>query len=61
MNSARAGFYWWQLDLTYWMLRGLQSVGVVWDLHEVPASVMEEGRRGGRDAAVQPGETTGSD
>jgi len=45
MNSARAGFYWWELDLTYYVLRLLALLGVVWDLHAVPAKVLEEGKR----------------
>jgi stearoyl-CoA desaturase (delta-9 desaturase) len=44
MNAARAGFYRWELDLSYLMLRGLAALHVVWDLHEVPAAVLEEGR-----------------
>ena len=31
---ARQGLHWWQLDLTYLLLRGLAVVGVVWDLRE---------------------------
>jgi stearoyl-CoA desaturase (Delta-9 desaturase) len=46
MNSARAGFYWWELDLSYAALCGLEKLGVVWDLHAVPEAVLEEGRRG---------------
>ena len=32
MSSARQGFLWWEIDLTYYLLRGLEVVGVVWDL-----------------------------
>ncbi|MEO5734269.1 MAG: acyl-CoA desaturase [Rubrivivax sp.] len=45
MNAARAGFYWWQIDITYWILRGLEQLGIVWDLHEVPQAVLQEARR----------------
>jgi stearoyl-CoA desaturase (delta-9 desaturase) len=44
MNAARAGFFWWQLDPTYWILRVLERLGIVWDLHEVPQAVLQEGR-----------------
>jgi len=37
--SARQGFYWWEIDCTYYVLRGLAAVGVVWDLHSVPDHV----------------------
>jgi stearoyl-CoA desaturase (Delta-9 desaturase) len=46
MNAARAGFYWYELDPSYWVLRALALLGIVWDLKEVPAEVLEEGRRG---------------
>lgn len=49
MNAARAGFHWWQLDPTYWILRVLERLGIVWDLHEVPQAVLQEGRRTGPD------------
>jgi stearoyl-CoA desaturase (delta-9 desaturase) len=44
MNSVRAGHRWWELDLTYLILRALSLVGVVWDLHQVPSKVMAEGK-----------------
>ena len=56
MNAARAGFYWYEPDPTYWVLRALAVVGIVWDLKEVPAEVLEEGRRGvmaGRSVEVE--------
>jgi len=45
-GSARQGFYWWQIDPSYLMLRLLAALGLVWDLKPVPAAVLEEGRRG---------------
>ncbi len=30
--SARQGFYWWELDLTYYGLRALAALGLIWDL-----------------------------
>ena len=44
MNAARAGFYRWELDLSYALLRLLAGMRLVWDLHEVPSAVLEEGR-----------------
>ena len=37
MNSARQGFFWWEIDVTYTLLRVLARLGVVWDLRGVPA------------------------
>lgn len=36
-GSARQGFRWWEFDLTYYLLRALAAVGLVWDLKPVPA------------------------
>ncbi|MGE0787371.1 MAG: acyl-CoA desaturase [Sandaracinaceae bacterium] len=44
MNSARQGFYWWEIDLTYYVLRALGWLGLIWDIKEPPARVLEEGR-----------------
>jgi len=34
--AARQGFYWWEIDCTYYVLRALSAVGLIWDLHGVP-------------------------
>jgi stearoyl-CoA desaturase (delta-9 desaturase) len=39
MHSARQGFRWWELDLTYAVLRVLAALGIVWDLVEPPAAL----------------------
>lgn len=36
MASCRQGFRWWEIDLTYYALRALAAVGLVWDLREPP-------------------------
>lgn len=43
-SSARQGFYWWEIDITYYILRVLASLGIVWDLRAVPQRVLDEGR-----------------
>jgi stearoyl-CoA desaturase (delta-9 desaturase) len=40
-GSARNGFYWWEIDLSYYMLRALAMLGVVWDVRVVPEEVRE--------------------
>ncbi len=44
-GSARQGFYWWEVDLTYYVLRALSWTGLVWDLNPVPHRVYEAARR----------------
>ncbi len=39
-SSAKQGFFWWEIDPTYWVLRGLQRLGLVWDLRRPPADVL---------------------
>ena len=40
MSSANQGFYWWEIDLSYYMLRGLSAVGLVWDVRRAPMHVV---------------------
>lgn len=37
--SARQGFRWWEVDITYYVLRLMAALGLVWDLKPVPALV----------------------
>lgn len=38
-GSARQGFRWWELDLTYYGLKLMKWMGLVWDLKPVPAGL----------------------
>jgi len=42
--SARQGFYWWEVDLTYYVLLGMQGVGLIWDVRPVPESALRRDR-----------------
>jgi stearoyl-CoA desaturase (Delta-9 desaturase) len=43
-RSARNGFYWWELDLTWYTIRAMAALGLAWDLKAVPARIYEEAR-----------------
>jgi stearoyl-CoA desaturase (delta-9 desaturase) len=43
-RAARNGFYWWEIDLTWYVIRLMEAVGLAWDLQEVPERVYEEAR-----------------
>ena len=43
-GAARQGFYWWEIDLTYYGLRLLAAFGIIWDLKEVPVRVRDARR-----------------
>jgi stearoyl-CoA desaturase (Delta-9 desaturase) len=40
-SAARQGFYWWEIDASYYALRLLAALGVVWDLRPVPVAIRE--------------------
>jgi len=49
-GAARQGFYWWEVDVSYYGLRALAAVGLIWDLRGLPPGV-REARRAPRKAA----------
>ena len=42
-SSTNQGFYWWEIDVTYYLLRGMSAIGLIWDLKLVPATRRESG------------------
>lgn len=38
-GSVRQGFAWWEIDPTYYALRALSALGLVWDLRTVPPAM----------------------
>ncbi len=46
--SVRQGFRWWEYDPTYYALRALSWVGVVWDLRVPPKAVVRGEQRLGQ-------------
>ena len=54
-RSTRQGFFWWEIDCTYYILRALSAVGLVWDLHSPPKAVLEGNIEAGRPKAVRAG------
>ena len=39
-SSVRQGFRWWEIDPTFYILKALSWIGVVWDLKSPPAAVL---------------------
>ncbi len=35
-SSANQGFYWWEIDVSYYLIRLLGCVGLVWDIRKPP-------------------------
>ena len=40
-SSTRQGFYWWEIDITYYLLKVMSWMGIIWDLKPVPLSVRD--------------------
>jgi len=57
-RAARNGFYWWELDPTYWMVKALAWLGLASDLVPVPARVYAEARRLRAEPRTDTGRTT---
>jgi stearoyl-CoA desaturase (Delta-9 desaturase) len=60
-SSTRQGFRWYQIDMTYYVLKVASWTGLVWDLREPPAEVVSNEHRLGRNVvekvALQVAET----
>ncbi len=55
-RSCRQGFFWWEIDLTYYVLKALSLVGIVWDIQVPPEKVkngeVDVNARGGKKPVV---------
>ena len=40
--SARQGFMWWEIDITYYLIKLMELVGIIWDVKPVPRSILEK-------------------
>ncbi len=43
--SARQGFYWWEIDISYCILKVMSWMGIVKSLNPVPSRILLEGRK----------------
>jgi stearoyl-CoA desaturase (delta-9 desaturase) len=41
-SSANQGFHWWEVDITYYMLRIMSFCGLVWDLRRPPPETVAD-------------------
>ncbi|GMU44992.1 MAG: acyl-CoA desaturase [Xanthomonadales bacterium] len=39
--STRQGFYWWEIDLSYYALKAMSGLGLVWGLKPVPRRIRD--------------------
>ncbi|MEY4938308.1 MAG: hypothetical protein RIQ93_43 [Verrucomicrobiota bacterium] len=55
-SCTRNGFYWWEIDITYYGLKALSYTGLIWGLKPVPQSIMEEAARADHAATIAAAE-----
>jgi stearoyl-CoA desaturase (delta-9 desaturase) len=51
-NTARQGFYWWEIDVSYYIIVALSWLGLVWDVKPLPAEIREPRREQVTDVAA---------
>jgi stearoyl-CoA desaturase (delta-9 desaturase) len=39
-GAARQGFFWWEIDISYYLIRLLSFVGLVWDVRKPGAKAL---------------------
>jgi stearoyl-CoA desaturase (delta-9 desaturase) len=44
-NSTRQGFYWWEIDVSYYVLKAMSWLGIIWDLKPVPVEIRDHSPR----------------
>ena len=42
--STRQGFFWWEIDISYYLLRALAFLRIIKDLKSPPDHILEQGR-----------------
>jgi stearoyl-CoA desaturase (delta-9 desaturase) len=43
-SSANQGFYWWEVDVSYYLIKFLSVFGVVWDVRRPPRQALSRAR-----------------
>jgi stearoyl-CoA desaturase (Delta-9 desaturase) len=43
--SVRQGFYWWEIDISWYLLKTMSWLGLVWELKPVPARIRDSRSR----------------
>jgi stearoyl-CoA desaturase (delta-9 desaturase) len=43
-RAARNGFYWWEFDPTWYVIRAMAAVRLAWDVRAVPSRIYDEAR-----------------
>ena len=52
-GSVQQGFYWYEVDITYYLLWSLSKVGIVWELNGVPERALHSKRIDGNNLPAE--------
>jgi len=44
-NTVKQGFYWWEIDVSYYILKVMSWLGIIWDLKPVPVEARDHSPR----------------
>jgi stearoyl-CoA desaturase (Delta-9 desaturase) len=56
-RAARNGFYWWEFDPTWYVIKAMSLVGLAWDLQSVPERIYREARERTQESGSRKQET----
>jgi stearoyl-CoA desaturase (delta-9 desaturase) len=45
-SSTRQGFFWWEFDPTYYIIKIFSWLGLVWNIREVPENLLHSNKIG---------------
>lgn len=52
-RSCAQGFFWWEVDMTFYVLKGLSLLGIVWDVQTPPQKILDGSAKPHVPAAVR--------
>jgi stearoyl-CoA desaturase (delta-9 desaturase) len=44
-NTVKQGFYWWEIDVSYYILKVMSWLGIIWDLKPIPVEARDHSPR----------------
>ncbi|HXC59695.1 MAG TPA: acyl-CoA desaturase [Steroidobacteraceae bacterium] len=44
-NTVKQGFYWWEIDVSYYILKVMSWLGIIWDLKPIPIEARDHSPR----------------
>ena len=57
-TAARQGFFWWEIDVTYYILKVMSWLGIIWDLNPVPKKLLNPQQLNTEDGQLQASPVT---